>query len=82
MVGGGILDLIVHHGSAHDKNSAAAFLSENVLIANTDSAPKAQAVLRSNVYRNELVSLFAKRLSTKMDAGVSTGVSIAIGSQL
>jgi hypothetical protein len=54
MVGGGILDLIVHHCSAHDKNSAAAFLSENGLIANTDSTPKAQAVLRSHVYRNEL----------------------------
>jgi hypothetical protein len=54
MVGGGILDLIVHHGSAHDKKSAAKFLSENGLIANIDSAPKAQAVLRSHVYRNEL----------------------------
>ena len=54
MVGGGILDLVVHHGSAHDKKSAAKFLSENGLIANTDSAPKVQAVLRSHVYRNEL----------------------------
>ena len=54
MVGGGILDLVVHHGSAHDKKSAAKFLSENGLIANTDSAPKAQAVLRSHIYRNEL----------------------------
>jgi len=54
MVGGGILDLVVHHGSARDKKSAAKFLSENGLIANTDSAPKAQAVLRSHIYRNEL----------------------------
>ena len=54
MVGGGILDLIVHQGSAHDKKSAAVFLSENGLIANTDSAPKAHAVLRSHIYRNEL----------------------------
>ena len=46
MVGGGILDLVVHHGSAHDKKSAAKFLSGNGLIANNDSAPKAQAVLR------------------------------------
>jgi hypothetical protein len=53
MVGGGILDLVVHHGSAHDKKSAAKFLSENGLIANTDGAPRAQAVLRSHIYRNE-----------------------------
>ena len=70
MVGGGILDLVVHHGSAQDKKSAAKFLSENGLIANNDSAP-AQSVLHT---ATNWVSLFAKRLSTKMDAGVRTGV--------
>ena len=54
MLGGGILDLVVHQGIAHDRKSAAKFLSENGLIANADSAPKPQPVLRSHIYRNQL----------------------------
>lgn len=54
MIGGGILDLVVHNGTARDKKSAAMFLSENGLIANTVSAPKSKPVLRSHIYRNEL----------------------------
>jgi len=54
MLGGGILDLVVHQGFAQDRKSAAKFLSENGLMANTESAPKPQLMLRSHIYRNEL----------------------------
>ena len=82
MVGGSILDLVIHHGSAHDKKSAAKLLSENGLIASTDSAKKRRLCFARTSTATNWVNLFAMRLSTKMAAGVSTGVSMAIGSQL
>ena len=54
MVGGGMLDLVIHQDMASDRNGAAKFLSENGLIADKDSAPKSKPVLRSYIYRNEL----------------------------
>ena len=54
MVGGGILDIVVHHGSARDKKSAAKFLSENGLIANTDSDLVPKKVFLLTFYKSYL----------------------------
>ena len=82
MVGGGILDLVVHHGSARDKKSAAKFCLKMDLLP-TPIAPQKHRLCCAHTYTaTNLVSLFVKRLSTKMGAGVSTGVSMVIGSQL
>ena len=67
MVGGGMLDLVIHQGMASDKNGAAKFLSENGLIADKDSALKSKPVLRSYIYRNELGKPIRK--ATKFEDG-------------
>ena len=53
MVGGGILDLIVHCGEARDRSGSIQFLKDKGLIANVEKKTKTKPILRSHIYRYE-----------------------------